>query len=31
MNPLNSAFIWICRTDLATIRIDLDPDQQHVS
>ena len=31
MNPLNSGFIWIAGTDLATIRIDLDPDQQHVS
>lgn len=28
MNPINSAFIWIAGTDLATIRIDLDPDQQ---
>jgi hypothetical protein len=23
MNPINSAFIWIAGTDLATIRIDL--------
>jgi deazaflavin-dependent oxidoreductase (nitroreductase family) len=27
MNPINSVFIWIAGTDLATIRIDLDPDQ----
>jgi deazaflavin-dependent oxidoreductase (nitroreductase family) len=31
MNPINSVFIWIAGTDLATIRIDLDPDQQHLS
>lgn len=30
MNPINSAFIWIAGTDLATIRIDLDPDQQQL-
>ena len=30
MNPINSVFIWIAGTDLATIRIDLDPDPQHV-
>jgi deazaflavin-dependent oxidoreductase (nitroreductase family) len=30
MNPINSLFIWIAGTDLATIRIDLDPEQQHV-
>jgi deazaflavin-dependent oxidoreductase (nitroreductase family) len=26
MNPINSVFIWIAGTDLATIRIDLDHD-----
>jgi deazaflavin-dependent oxidoreductase (nitroreductase family) len=31
MNPINSVFIWIAGTDLATVRIDLDPDQQHLS
>lgn len=31
MNPINSVFIWIAGTDLATIRIDLDPDPQHLS
>jgi deazaflavin-dependent oxidoreductase (nitroreductase family) len=31
MNPINSAFIWIAGTDLATIRIDLDLDQQPLS
>jgi deazaflavin-dependent oxidoreductase (nitroreductase family) len=31
MNPINSVFIWIAGTDLATIRIDLDPDRQHLS
>ena len=31
MNPINSVFIWIAGSDLATIRIDLDPDQQHLS
>jgi deazaflavin-dependent oxidoreductase (nitroreductase family) len=25
MNPINGVFIWIAGTDLATIRIDLDP------
>ena len=30
MNPINSVFIWIAGTDLATIRIDLDPDRQHL-
>jgi deazaflavin-dependent oxidoreductase (nitroreductase family) len=30
MNPINSVFIWIAGTDLATIRIDLNPDQQHL-
>jgi deazaflavin-dependent oxidoreductase (nitroreductase family) len=25
MNPINSVFIWIAGTELATIRIDLDP------
>jgi deazaflavin-dependent oxidoreductase (nitroreductase family) len=30
MNPINSAFIWIAGTDLATIRIDLDPDQRQL-
>jgi deazaflavin-dependent oxidoreductase (nitroreductase family) len=31
MNPINSVFIWIAGTDLATIRIDLDPDQLDLS
>jgi hypothetical protein len=31
MNPVNSVFIWIAGTDLATVRIDLDPDQQRLS
>jgi deazaflavin-dependent oxidoreductase (nitroreductase family) len=31
MNPINSLFIGIAGTDLATIRIDLDPDQQRLS
>ena len=31
MNPINSVFIWIAGTDLATIRIDLDLDLQRLS
>jgi hypothetical protein len=31
MNPVNSVFIWIAGTDLATVRIDLDPHQQRLS
>ena len=31
MNPINSLFIWIAGTDLATIRIDLDADRQQAS
>lgn len=31
MNPVNSLFIWIAGTDLATIRIDLDADRQQAS
>jgi deazaflavin-dependent oxidoreductase (nitroreductase family) len=30
-NPINGVFIWIAGTDPATIRVDLNPDQQHVS
>jgi len=31
MNPVNSVYIWIAGTDLATIRIDLHLDPQRLS